>query len=61
MKQRCSITSSARNGAAESKQNLRSQAQHYGRRTDLHWRRHKKLIDTDGQWLDMESESHSVP
>jgi len=44
------LTTFAKDAAAEGKRSLSSQAQHYGNGTGLHWRRHKSLIDNDGEW-----------
>ena len=46
------LTAFARDAAVEGKRSLASQAHHYGSGTSLHWRRHKSLIDNDGEWKD---------
>lgn len=48
------LTSAAESAARDGKGNLRSKARHYGVGTTLHWRRHKALIDNDGQWYGMD-------
>jgi len=37
-----------------SERTLGSKARHYGENTDLHWRRHKALVDHNGEWLHMD-------
>ena len=46
------LTAFARDAAVEGKRSLASQAHHYGSGTSLHWRRHKSLVDNDGEWKD---------
>mmetsp|Transcript_63478 Transcript_63478/g.176559 ORF Transcript_63478/g.176559 Transcript_63478/m.176559 type:complete len:415 (+) Transcript_63478:330-1574(+) len=48
------LSTFASDAAAEGKRTLPSQAQHYGSATNLHWRRHKSLIDNDGEWAGMD-------
>ena len=40
-----------RGAARDSERTLSSKAQYYGDQANFHWRRHKALVDHDGEWL----------
>ena len=46
--QRETLENNHKDGMRDAKQSLRSQANHYGIKTQLHWRRHQALVGRDG-------------